>query len=95
MRDSGRFNYHLSKLEGDFIDGTEDGYVLRNAGEHIVQAVIAGTGLGQESIPPTGVDMACRRCGAPTELRYEDEHLLFTCTECIGNFGADFPEDWP
>lgn len=96
VRDSGKFNYHLGKLDGHFIDGTEDGYVLRNAGLHIVHTVISGTGLGQESLSPTVTERSCERCGAPTELRYEDELLVVTCTECSGNFGSgsryDFPE---
>lgn len=42
MRDSGQFNYHLGKLEGEFVQSTDGGYKLRPAGEKITRAVIGG-----------------------------------------------------
>lgn len=41
--DSGRFNYHLDKLLGHFIDGADDGYRLRDVGRRAAQAVVAET----------------------------------------------------
>lgn len=41
--DSGRFNYHLDKLLGHFIDGTEGGYRLRDIGRRAAQAVVSET----------------------------------------------------
>jgi hypothetical protein len=41
--DSGRFNYHLDKLLGHFIDGTGNGYRLRDVGRRAAQAVVAET----------------------------------------------------
>jgi DNA-binding transcriptional ArsR family regulator len=40
--DSGRFNYHLSKLVGHFVARVEGGYRLRPPGEQVVRAIDAG-----------------------------------------------------
>jgi hypothetical protein len=42
VADSGRFNYHLTKLVGHFVARTEGGYRLRTPGEQVVQAIDAG-----------------------------------------------------
>lgn len=41
--DSGRFNYHLDRLLGHFVDGTSDGYRLRDVGRRAAWAVEAET----------------------------------------------------
>lgn len=95
VRDSGQFNYHLGKLDDRYIEETKDGYELNNSGLNIVQAVIAGTGLGETSLPRTEIDVACERCGAPTEIHYEDGFLYQTCTECQGHVGPQYTGDLP
>ena len=94
VRDSGQFNYHLEKLAGRFVERTEEGYELRRRGLKFAYSVVAGTAGGNRTLPPTEVDVACRYCGAPTTVSYEDEHLYHRCTECDGlhaGFG-DFPD---
>lgn len=93
--DSGNFTYHLDKLTGHFVAETDDGYRLRNAGLTMVQAVIAGTGLGERTFEPTEIDLSCYHCGAQAEITYEDEHLYLLCTECDGGFGAEFTQELP
>lgn len=44
-RHSGNVTDHLDRLTGHFVEATDDGYRLRNAGLEIVRAVIAGAGL--------------------------------------------------
>lgn len=44
---------------------------------------------------PTELDRSCRICGAPVEVTYKEEVLLFRCTECEGRFGSEFPQDLP
>jgi ribosomal protein L37E len=95
VRDTGNFTYHLDKLTGHFVTETDDGYRLRNAGHKIVQAVIAGTGLEDPTIPPTEIARSCHRCGAPVELSYEDERLYHICTACEGSIGPDSTEAAP
>ena len=87
VRDSGQFNYHLGKLEGRFVESTEDGYRLRPAGEKVTRAVIGGAGVEAADFDPASIDLPCVRCDAPTELRYLDGRLVHRCTECGGNFG--------
>ncbi|WP_227380085.1 winged helix-turn-helix domain-containing protein [Haladaptatus halobius] len=38
IRDTGRFNYHLSKLRERFVHETDDGYDLGHAGERVILA---------------------------------------------------------
>lgn len=95
VRDSGQFNYHLGKLTDRYIEETDDGYSLNNSGLNIVQAVIAGTGLDETSLSRTEIDVPCERCGAPTEVHYEDGFLYQTCTECHGHLGPQYTGDLP
>lgn len=95
VRDTGNFSYHLDKLVGHYVRETADGYQLRNAGHKIVQAVIAGTGLEEVTLPPTEIARSCHRCGAPVELSYQDDQLYHICTECEGNIGPESAEAAP
>lgn len=95
MSDSGNFTYHLDKLVGHYVAKTDGSYELRNAGHKIVQAVIAGTGLEETTVPPTEIPRSCHRCGASVELTYEDERLYQLCTECEGNIGPESTEQAP
>ena len=42
LRDSEQFNYHLDRLVGHFVDRTDDGYELRQAGSRVVEAILSG-----------------------------------------------------
>ena len=95
MHDSGNFSYHLDRLVGHFVEATDDGYRLRNAGLTIVRAVIAGSGLETRRLPSTEIPRSCYHCGSPVELRYEDERLYQICTECEGNLGPESTERAP
>lgn len=41
--DSAQFSYHLQQLTQHFVRRTENGYCLRQAGNKVVQAVLAGS----------------------------------------------------
>jgi AcrR family transcriptional regulator len=43
IRQGGQFNYHLEQLLGHFVRKGDDGYKLRQAARHVVQAVLSGT----------------------------------------------------
>lgn len=79
--DSGRFNYHLNQLTGQFIRKTDDGYLLREAGVYLIQAILAGTFTEEPSLPPTPIDEPCPHCGGTVEVYYEDEELLIRCRQ--------------
>lgn len=92
MRDSGQFNYHLTKLEGAFVRQTDTGYALRPLGLQLVQTVIAGTGR-ETDWRAADFDIECYLCGAATEVAYRDGWLYHVCTECDGGFepGNEYP----
>lgn len=87
--DSGRFNYHLERLDGHFVESTDEGYELTEAGLKIVRAVVAGTGIDDPTLEPSEVDSECSLCGAPVEVTYEDGWVYVLCTECNGLWSVD------
>ena len=89
VRDSGRFNYHLDRLEGRFVRRAEGGYALRRSGQKVVRTVLAGTTIEEPTLEPTGIDAECPFCGAPLAVTYEDEWLYEVCTECSGAYEGD------
>lgn len=78
---SGRFNYHLNQLIGQFIRKTDDGYQLREAGIYLIQAILAGTLTEDPSLDPTPIDVPCPHCGGTVEVYYEDEELFIRCRQ--------------
>lgn len=82
--DSGNFNYHLDQLVGRFIGRVDDGYVIRQAGTHVVRAMLAGTVTEDPTFGPMEVDESCYRCGGPVVAAYEDERIDARCRECAG-----------
>lgn len=87
-RDSGRFNYHLGKLEGHFVQKSDQGYSLRQAGRRVIEAVLSGAVTEAVVMEPTHLDEPCPYCGADIEVSYREERLLVRCTECDGSFGG-------
>jgi DNA-binding transcriptional ArsR family regulator len=81
MRDSAQFNYHLSKLRGQFVRKTDDGYEFRQAGKAVVRAVLAGTYNQDPELEPFPVEGECVACGSGLEAAYEDERLEIRCAE--------------
>lgn len=60
VRDSGRFNYHLDRLVGHFVERVDGGYRLTVAGEQAAQAVKANMFTEDPTYWPSdaGVDLA-------------------------------------
>lgn len=87
-RDPGNFNYHLRKLEGQFIQQTSDGYELLPAGRRIVKTVLSIAGLEETALPSTPVELTCPNCGAPTTITHQRQRMYHLCTECEGNVVA-------
>jgi DNA-binding transcriptional ArsR family regulator len=85
--DSGRFSYHLDRLEGHFVESVDGGYRLSEAGLVFVRSVIAGAGIDDPTLEPSEVDQACPLCGASVEVAYEDGWVHVRCTECEGLWG--------
>lgn len=82
--DPGNFNYHLRKLEGEFIQQTPDGYELMATGKRVVQTVISIAGFEETALPRTPLDLACPNCGAPTAITHQRQRIYHLCTACEG-----------
>ena len=93
--DSGRFSYHLDRLEGHFVesDGDGDGYRLTDAGLAFVRSVIAGAGIEDPELAPAEVDAACALCGGRVEVAYERGWVYVRCTDCEGLWRDDGGRD--
>jgi hypothetical protein len=97
IRQGGQFNYHLDKVVGHFVDKDEAGYVLRQTGKRVVEAVLSGTLTEDPVLEPTVVESwPCPYCGAPCEIRFREEHVARRCTSCPGLYGQrDTGGRWP
>lgn len=81
---SANFSYHLGELTGHFVHKTDDGYVLRQAGRRVIEAVLAEALADDARLERTRVDRPCFLCGAPVEVSYRDNHVGLYCSACTG-----------
>ena len=88
--DSGRFNYHLGKLEGHFVTEADDGYELSAVGIRAVGSVAGGEFDDPPERDPVSLDHDCGRCGDELTARYEAGLLSVGC----GN-GHSFSDSVP
>lgn len=88
MRDSGQFHYHLDRLTGVFVERTDEGYALSNAGQNLVRAVISGIGTEEPTFETTVDGLECPVCAESLSFNYEDGHVVGECQAC-----GDGPSD--
>ena len=81
-RDSGQFNYHLTKLCDRFVRKTDEGYTLRAAGGMVVAAVLAGQYEAGGFDEPVSTGDPCPDCGGDVALTYADERATIACLDC-------------
>lgn len=79
VTDSGRFNYHLDKLTGRFVQETDAGYELNAAGQEVAGAVLSRSFGSDGEWGPTELDAPCRACGETVRARYEDGKIFAEC----------------
>jgi hypothetical protein len=83
VSDNGRFNYHLSKLLGNFAEKTDEGYELRPQGMRIYQAIISGAYTDEGKVGPEYIEGEfCNDCKVAAEAWYDNSHFHLGCTEC-------------
>lgn len=82
MADSAQFNYHLKRLQPQFVLKTAEGYRLRYAGKQVVRAIVVGTFTTDLTRGPFEVPGGCVSCGAGLQATYEDEMLAVECRSC-------------
>ncbi len=83
MRDSSKFNYHLSVLRDHFVEKTDAGYQLKHVGKLVYRAVNAETYDGSHEFPPEPIDSECYKCGADLLAGYDDGQLTIRCADCV------------
>lgn len=89
VRDSGRFNYHLTQLTDVFVEKTDEGYSLTSAGLAVVDVVQSGTVAPTVDAGPVTLDSDCPRCETAFEATYEDGLFEVRCSDC-GLLGSKF-----
>jgi hypothetical protein len=85
MEDSGKFNYHLDRLRGVYVEKVEEGYVPTAAATALYRAVLAHRPT-EETTRTQELDETCPNCGGTVVERYERSFLSHECADC---------EDWP
>jgi hypothetical protein len=88
IRDSGRFNYHLTKLLGRYVAKEPDGYRLRWPGMVVYRTLVAGL-LTEEPDPAVGrfpVGTDCHRCGEPAEGSLYGTLFRVRCWACDATY---------
>ncbi|WP_256298312.1 ArsR/SmtB family transcription factor [Haloarchaeobius salinus] len=79
VTDSGRFNYHLGKLRGRFVEETDEGYLLTYAGREVVGAILGGTYDTDVELDPEPLGDTCTRCDAELVARFDSGDLDVGC----------------
>jgi hypothetical protein len=78
IRDTGRFNYHLSKLRERFVRETDDGYDLGHAGERVILAaadVDSASARARTEASESTADEVCPVCNETECNRLIHVHL--------------------
>lgn len=88
IRDSGRFNYHLKKLVGNYVTKEDDGYRLRWPGMVLYRTLVAGhlTDNADPTIDRFTVGTDCHRCGNPIEAHLYETLFRVHCDSCDANY---------
>jgi|AntRauMinimDraft_4_1070384.scaffolds.fasta_scaffold00029_48 DNA-binding transcriptional ArsR family regulator len=82
VQDSGRFNYHLTKLTDHFVAKTDAGYRLRPSGLLVVNAIYAGSYVDAPVRGGLDVGGACPACGGDLVGEYDEGMFRVTCAAC-------------
>ena len=79
---SSRFNYHLQKLVGTFVEQTADGYRLRPEGSTLYRTLEGGTFEYRASLDAVDVDLDCYHCGTSVDATYNSGEFRIDCQDC-------------
>lgn len=82
IADSGKFNYHLDKLQPEFVRKREEGYELTAAGRKIIGAAVSGSYTDNDVIlEPIEVD-ECPECCDSLQTQYRHGVVTVACADC-------------
>jgi hypothetical protein len=82
MEDSGKFNYHLDKLRGAYLQQTESGYVPTASATALYRAVLAHRPTQPSAQSELTFEAACPECQEPLGGTYERSFLTVRCPAC-------------
>lgn len=82
MTDSGRFNYHLGRFEGQFVTRRGDRYALTTAGRRLVGALMSGAYTGTVDVDAVPVSVPCPSCGGDMTFGYDRGAARVDCDDC-------------
>ncbi|MFB6123020.1 MAG: helix-turn-helix domain-containing protein [Haloferacaceae archaeon] len=80
VRDNGRLNYHLSRLDGRFLVREDGAYALRPAGRFA--HLVAVKSARDDADAPVETDADCPDCGDRLVARQADGSFLVACRDC-------------
>jgi hypothetical protein len=90
IRDSGRFNYHLDKLCGEFVEKNEDGYRLSSTGYQLVAAVLSISADESSSTTEITLSNPCPVCETSVTVERPGDFVRVLCEQGHG-FGETVP----
>ncbi|MFC6990252.1 helix-turn-helix domain-containing protein [Haloplanus sp. GCM10025708] len=80
VRDNGRLNYHLSRLDGRFLARDDGEYALRPSGRFAHLVAVRCCRDADRS--PVETDADCHACGGRLVARRDDGAFVVACSEC-------------
>jgi hypothetical protein len=86
VEDSGRFHYHLSRLEDRFVVRHDGGYKLDFTGLTVYRAMHARTFTETRQRGPYDAGCACHACGGDLVARYDRDMFVVECPDCDDQF---------
>lgn len=81
-RDSGKFNYHLSKLVGQYVGHGDEEYELLYPGHRVIDAIRSGMLHQSAEIEPIELQAVCPNCDSTLEFEYVDYIVTISCPRC-------------
>lgn len=91
VSDSGKFNYHLGRLHGTYVEKVDGGYVPTAAATALYRAVVAHRPDRARDRTQFEVDSECPRCGARLVGTHERGFLSVDCESCDDWLGFSYP----
>ncbi|MEF8863654.1 MAG: hypothetical protein V5A40_18170 [Haloarculaceae archaeon] len=82
VRDNGTFNYHLSRLTGEFVERAEGGYRLALPGVYVYRALRTGPLAETPDHGRLETDVPCPTCAVPQEVWVEEGRGTLGCPDC-------------
>ena len=87
--DSGKFNYHLERLRGVYVEQVDGGYVPTASAVALYEAVLANRPT-EDATTDVSVEERCPACGAGLRAGYEQEYLTVECPDCDEFWGISY-----